>query len=430
MKKLMLTAGALAALLVALPSAGLAGPIIRTAAGANAAAIQATVDQFRADLGGVNNGVVKASFATGRREINWDGVPDSLSSPNNLPANFFNATSPRGAVFTTPCGNATFRVSADSSNPTSTPVRFGELDPSYATTFTTFSAERLFTVISGDAVPCNILTVNFFVPGTQIPATVSGFGVVFTDIDVTGNARILAYGADGSLLLPGLLAPVASDGGLSFIGVSYDAGERIAQVQIVSGPDRLAAGNVDGAGGIDVVAMDDFIYGEPRALDRLSSDFDGDGKADLVVGAGAGGGPHVRVLSGADGHELRSFFAYDPAFTGGVRITTCDLNLDGVPDIVTAAGPGGGPHVRAFDGQTGLQFSGPAGSFFAYTAAFTGGVFVGCTDVNGDGLPDIVTGAGAGGGPHVRAFDGRTGVEILGFFAFNPAFLGGVFVAP
>jgi hypothetical protein len=113
-----------------------------------------------------------------------------------------------------------------------------------------------------------------------------------------------------------------------------------------------------------------------------------------------------------------------------VRITTCDLNLDGVPDIVTAAGPGGGPHVRAFDGKTGLQFSGPAGSFFAYTAAFTGGVFVGCTDVNGDGLPDIVTGAGAGGGPHVRAFDGRTGVEILGFFAFNPAFLGGVFVAP
>jgi hypothetical protein len=333
-------------------------------------------------------------------------------------------------VFTTPCSDATFRVSTDSSNPTATPVRFGELDPSYPATFTTFSAERLFTVITNTAVPCNILTVNFFVPGTRIPATVSGFGVVFTDVDVTGNARILVYGPDGALLPPGVMAPTAADGGLSFIGVSYNAGERIGQVQIVSGPDGLASGNVDGVGGIDVVAMDDFIYGEPRALNPFSSDFDGDGKGDVVVGAGESDGPHVRVLSGADGHEIRSFFAYDASFTGGVRVATCDLNLDGIPDIVTAAGTGGGPHVRAFDGKTGAPLAGPIGSFFAYDPAFTGGVFVACTDVNGDGAPDIVTGAGAGGGPHVRAFDGRTGAEILGVFAFDPAFRGGVFVAP
>lgn len=205
-----------------------AAPVVRQTSGANAAAIQATVDQFRSDLG-ANNGV-GSSFTTGRREINWDGVPDNFASPNNMPANFFNANSPRGAVFTTACGNATFRVSANSNNPTATPVRFGELDASYPSTFTTFSAQKLFTVISGSAVPCNILTVNFFIPGTSIPATVSGFGAVFSDVDITGNARILAYDKAGNLLSPGFMAPTAAGGGLSFVGVSFNAGERIASV--------------------------------------------------------------------------------------------------------------------------------------------------------------------------------------------------------
>lgn len=255
-----------------------AAPVVRTASGPNAAAILATVDQFRADLG-ANNGI-GGSFTSGRREINWDGSPDSASAPNNMAPNAFLG---RGAMFTTPCSNAIFRLSADSTNPTNTPVRFGEIDPSYTTTFTTFSAQRLFTVISNTAVPCNIVSVNFFIPGTQIPATVSGFGVVFTDVDVTGTGRVICYDAGGNLLAPGAMAPNAANGGLSFVGVSYNAGERISQCQIVSGTDRLNAGNVDGNNGIDVVAMDDFIYGEPRAAQYHASDFDGDGTSDYAV---------------------------------------------------------------------------------------------------------------------------------------------------
>src|SRR5215203_3229857 len=73
-------------------------PVVRQGSGANTAGLQTTVDQFRADLGGANNGV-GGSFLTGRREVNWDGVPDGFSEPNNFPPNFFNINSPRGVIF-------------------------------------------------------------------------------------------------------------------------------------------------------------------------------------------------------------------------------------------------------------------------------------------------------------------------------------------
>lgn len=252
--------------------------VSRTASGANAAAIQATVDQFRADLGGANNGV-GGSFVNGRREINWDGVPDSFSAPNFLPVDFFNINSPRGVVFST---NSTFGdtsafiVSADSNNPTTTGVRFSDIDPSYNSIFTTFSAERLFTARFN-----KVTGVSFFIPGTSVPATVSGFGVVFTDVDQVGPTYVKYYGINGKLL--GFQNAPAANNGLSFVGVSFNAGERITRVEIVSGNGVLANGIVDNGTSQDLVAMDDFIYGEPRAASPHTGDFDGDGTSDLNV---------------------------------------------------------------------------------------------------------------------------------------------------
>ena len=277
----------LVAIAILTPVGVSAAPVVRIANGANAAAIQAAVDGFRADLG-ANNGV-GGSFTSGRREINWDDVPDALSAPFITPGDFFNVNSPRGAVFTSPCAGPNFRASSSAGenpnegNPNGNPVRFGELDPSYTNTFVTFSGQKLFTALSANDSPCNIVIVNFLIPGTDIPATVSGFGAVFTDVDRLRDARILCFDKAGKFLFPGSLSPPPFNGGLSFVGVSYDAGERIAQCQIVSGNAALAAGNVDGGNGVDVVAMDDFIYGEPRAADFHAADFDGDGTSDLAV---------------------------------------------------------------------------------------------------------------------------------------------------
>src|SRR5207253_231897 len=122
-------------LATAFPGMVLAGPLVFSAAGTNPAAIQATVDDYRNQLGPLNANV-PGSFGNGRREINWDGVPDQFASPNNLPANFFNVNSPRGAIFETP--GSGFRVSANAANPTATPVRFGEINAAYPSIFQTF----------------------------------------------------------------------------------------------------------------------------------------------------------------------------------------------------------------------------------------------------------------------------------------------------
>jgi hypothetical protein len=137
----------------------------------------------------------------------------------------------------------------------------------------------------------------------------------------------------------------------------------------------------------------------------------------------------VRVFSGLNGTELSGFFAYDPAFTGGVRVAAADFNPDGRAEIITAAGPGGGPHIRIVDG-TGAPFvSAISNSFFAFDPGFVGGVFVAAGDIDGDGIPDVVAGADAGGGPHVTAISGKTGAFLLSFFAYSASFSGGVRVA-
>jgi hypothetical protein len=260
----------------------LAAPVIITGSGANPAAIQSAVASFRAALGGANNGI-GGSFTNGFREINWDGVPDSFASPNDLPLDFFNANSPRGTVFDGIYGSV-LRVSADNNNPTNTPVRFGDIDPSYPGIFQTFSDQRLFadiiTIPQDPDQPA--VDIVFFIPGTKIPATVTGFGAVFTDLDLMGHAVIVCYGRDG-LRIPGgvAFAPIFNNG-LSFAGITFNAGERISRIRVISGSRVLAPGNIDSFTS-DMVAMDDFIYGEPRAAEFHKGDFDGDGTPDFGV---------------------------------------------------------------------------------------------------------------------------------------------------
>lgn len=157
-----------------------------------------------------------------------------------------------------------------------------------------------------------------------------------------------------------------------------------------------------------------------------AADLNGDGFAEVIVGAGEGGGPHVKAFDGQTGALVTNLMAFDLAFRGGVRVSSDDVSGDGRPDIITSAGPGGGPHVRVFDGVTGQQIAGPSGSFMAFDLAFRGGVFVSSGDLDGDGHADIIVSAGEGGGPHVKAFGGRDNVLLSSFMAYDIFFRGGV----
>ena len=236
------------AFMLAFSSITIAAPVVFSAAGANPASIQATVDAYRTALGQLNANVA-GSFGSGRREINWDGVPAAMSAPNNLAANFFNVNSPRGVVFTTP--GTGFQVSANAADG---PVRFDNLNPAYSAQFQTFSPQKLFTALGS-----NILDVNFFVAGSSTPATVSGFGSVFTDVDLANTTSIEYFDQNNVSL--GTFFAQAANNGLSFLGVSFNAGERISRVRITNG--NLVIGPNENGTTSDVVVMDDFIYGEP-----------------------------------------------------------------------------------------------------------------------------------------------------------------------
>ena len=257
-KKLILVA--LSGVSLGLSSFAMATPVVRSAGGdSTPASITGARDQFRVDLGGGTVAGPNGSFGDVRREINWDGVPNNLSAPNNLPPNFFNSNSPRGAEFSTP--GTGVQVSANSGI---APVEFDNINSNYSSTFGVFSAQRLFT-----GVGSNIVDVSFFIPGTNTPALVSGFGSVFTDVDLTSSTKIEFFNAANASL--GVFAvPVGTVGSesLSFLGVSFTEGAIISHIQITSGNMALGAGINDGSpfgpdNVVDLVAMDDVIYATP-----------------------------------------------------------------------------------------------------------------------------------------------------------------------
>jgi hypothetical protein len=233
-----------------------AGFTIFESAGVNPAAITPTRDAFRAAVGGGAVAGANGSFGGIRREINWDGVPNAFADPNLLPANFFNVNSPRGAVFSTP--GTGFLVSANAG--LTTPPLFG-----FPSDFQVFSSQRLFT-----AVNSNVTDVSFFQPGTAIPATTSAFGLVFTDVDVTGSTVLEFFDQNNSLIFS-RSALTAGNQGLSFVGGFANAGETISRVRITSGLNTVLANGVLGNLNDDVVVMDDFLYAEPQAVPEPGS---------------------------------------------------------------------------------------------------------------------------------------------------------------
>jgi hypothetical protein len=210
--------------------------------------INARLDEFRQLLGSQLNTTPGAT--EGRREINWDAVPDDLLN-KKLPGDFFNpvgdlvpAANQRGLVYSA-AGN--FQVSKTS---------FAETNAAAAAQLTSFSGNKIFANVSS-----KLWDVEFQVAGKALAASVKGFGIVFSDVDLPQSTSLEFF--NDQQLLGKFFVPAKEGSNFSFLGV-YFKNEKITRIRVAhDGPLDLGQDDISNNGPADLVAMDNFLYNEP-----------------------------------------------------------------------------------------------------------------------------------------------------------------------
>ncbi len=379
----------------------------------------------------VPNGMVGKPYAV---TFTTDGVPPTTLVVSPMPAGL----TLNGALLSgTPTANGSFPftvTATDAAGCTGTASYTFRVDPS----------TNVLAVGPGEGVPG---VVRHFEPnGVQVNAAeYAPFGLSWL-----GGVRVARADINGDTVADTIVG--AGPGGSPWIAAFNGAtqaliGSVLAFEPSYTGGVNVAAGDITGDGVPELVAgassgtprvrifnartgavLFDFVALSATGVSGVQvavGDVNADGLGDLIVGAGPGGASQVRVYNAANGAVLHDFTAFPADFRGGVFVAAGDLNGDGRADIVTGAGAGGAPQVRAFNGASGAVIR----DFFAFDTAFRGGVRVAAADLNADGQADLVVGAGPGGAPQVKVLHGATNAEISNFLAYPASVTSGVYVA-
>ncbi len=249
-----------------------------------------------------------------------------------------------------------------------------------------------------------------------------GFGPPDQDQSIPCPAHVKGMNAAGAVKATNFYAFDDGGGRGASVAAGFLDADTVPDVVVGSNPGQTTVGVYWGdSGGSSSFTPFGSFNGE---VSVAIGDVLGDSAKEIISAAGPGGGPLV-VVTDVAGNLLASFYAYNPSFGGGVSVAAADVDGDGRDEIVTGAGPGGGPHLRVFEGNG--TANGPG--FFAYAPNYFGGLNVAAGNVAGDAKAEIVTGTRPGGGPHVAIFTADGTKFGPGFYAYDPAFNGGVSVA-
>jgi extracellular elastinolytic metalloproteinase len=306
----------------------------------------------------------------------------------------------------------------------------GEVADSTSPTLTTaFRASGPMTV-RGRVTDKDGEFTDYFFPVAVKAKAKSGFAA---GVDAGNVPAVQLYDARGNQTLNVLAFDPSVTGGVRVASADV-TGDGVPDLIAGTGPGSVAELRVlDGVTGQLVFSarpFDNFTGG----MFVAAGDMDGDGRAEIAVSPDQGGGPRVVLYRGLGFLQVSSFFGIDDSnFRGGARVSLADLTGDGRADLLIAAGFGGGPRVAGYDGQF-LVTGGRRklfNDFFAFDPSLRNGVYLAGGDVNGDGRSDLVVGAGPGGGPAVTVFDGAALLSnrispLATFFTGNTDSRGGV----
>jgi hypothetical protein len=275
-------------------------------------------------------------------------------------------------------------------------------------------------------------------PPAVLPTTTTPSVILSGAANGTANAFTLSSNgqlvANGTAIdpFPGVATPVRST-------VLDFNGDGTPDYAFVTGAGTAAeVVIVNGQTGSDIVAPTTVLGGFTGGAFIASGDIQVNGTSVpvLAVSADAGGGPRVQVFEVENGSllTLADFIAFNsPNFRGGARVAMGDINRDGSDDLIVGAGAGGGPRVSVYSGAALAkgQLVSLVPDFFAFSSTLRSGVYVTAGDFTGTGYADIAYSTGNTGGPRVRVVSGDEMMAnpnadvsslpaLADFYALNP----------